>query len=277
MKKPDRRALTAIAVCLALSACSTLSVQQEKKLGYEVQRQVREEFQFLRDPVIVNYVRGIGDQIVRASPPSPFDFRFYVIEDEMINAFAIPGGAVYINTGLITSASNVAELAGVLAHEIAHVTARHVAQNYKRQRNTGLAAQLVSVLIAIVSGNSYIAQGGQTATSIAAQAYMNTYTQDAESEADALAVDSMVAAGFDPQALVTMFQTLQAEAQGGYAMPQFLQSHPATSERIQSVSALIRARGSPQGLRLEDRKLPIIKERIRLIVGTDMEREPESL
>ncbi len=116
MKKPDRRALTAIAVCLALSACSTLSVQQEKKLGYEVQRQVREEFQFLRDPVIVNYVRGIGDQIVRGSPPSPFDFRFYVIEDEMINAFAIPGGAVYINTGLITNASNVAELAGVLAH-----------------------------------------------------------------------------------------------------------------------------------------------------------------
>ena len=277
MKKPDRRALTAIAVCLALSACSTLSVQEEKKIGYEVQRQVREEFQFLRDPVIVNYIRGIGDQLVRASHPSPFEFRFYVIEDEQINAFAIPGGAVYINTGLITNASNVAEVAGVLAHEIGHVTARHVAQNYKRQRNTGLAANIVGILIAIVSGNSYIAQGGQTATAVAAHAYLNTYTQEAEREADVLAVDSMLGAGFDPQALVTMFQTLQAEAEGGFAAPQFLLSHPATSERIQNVSALIRARGSARALRLEDRKLPIIQERIRLIVGTDIDREPESL
>ena len=276
MKMSIRTGLTSIAVCLALSACSTLTVQDEKKLGYEVQREVREQFQFVRDPVVVNYVREIGQELVRASRPSPFEFRFYVIEDEEIHAFAIPGGAVYINTGLITKAANAAELAGVLAHEIGHVTARHVAHMYRRQRNTSIAAQVFSMLIAILSGNTYIAQGGQLATGVAAQAYLNTYTQDAESEADRLAVETMVRARYDPNALVTMLQTLQQETAGGLQMPQFLRSHPATSERIRVVSGLIREQGSPQGLRSDDRKLAIIQERIRLIVGTDIEPEPES-
>lgn len=271
-----RTRLISITVCLALSACSTLTVQEEKKLGYEVQRQVREQFQFVRDPVVVNYVREIGQELIRASRPSPFEFRFYVIEDEEINAFAIPGGAVYINTGLITKAANAAELAGVLAHEIGHVTLRHVAHLYRRQRNTSIAAQVFSMLIAILSGNTYIAQGGQLATGVAAQAYLNTYTQEAETEADALAIETMVRARYDPNALVTMLQTLQQETAGGLQMPQFLQSHPATSERIRVVSGLIRAQGSPQGLRSDDRKLAIIQERIRLIAGTDIEPEPES-
>jgi predicted Zn-dependent protease len=277
MKMSIRTGLTSIAVCLALSACSTLTVQEEKKLGYEVQRQVRDQMQLVRDPVVVNYVRGIGQELVRASRPSPFEFRFYVIEDEEINAFAIPGGAVYVNTGLITKAANAAELAGVLAHEIGHVTSRHVAHMYRRQRNTSYAAQVFSILIAILSGNTYVAQGGQVATGVAAQAYLNTYTQDAESEADVLAVETMVRARYDPNALVTMLQTLQQETAGGFQMPQFLRSHPATSERIHVVSGLIRAQGSPQGLRSDDRKLAIIQERIRLIVGTDIEPEPDPI
>ena len=210
MKRLIRPALGCLAACVTLSACSALTVKDEKDLGHQVQRQVREEFQFVRDSVILSYVRGIGREVVRASRPSPFEFRFYVVEDEQINAFAIPGGAVYVHTGLITAASNAGELAGVLAHEVGHVTARHVAHLYRRQRNTGVLAQIVSMLIAIVSGNSYVAQGGQLATGVAAQAYLNTYTQDAEREADALAVETLVRAGYDPNTLITMLQTLQA-------------------------------------------------------------------
>ncbi len=270
-----RPRLAYLALCVFLSACSTLTVQEEKKLGYQVQRQVRDEYQFMRDSYIVNYVRGIGQDLVRSSRPSPFEFRFYVVEDEQINAFAIPGGAVYVHTGLITSAQNSAELAGVLAHEIGHVTSRHVAHLYRRQRNTSYAAQVFSVLIAILSGSSAVAQGGQLATGVAAQAYLNTYTQDAEREADALAVESMVRAGYDPNALATMLETLQAESAGSLQMPQFLLSHPATSDRIQNVSNLIRAQGSPAGLRTDDGKLEIIKQRIKLIVGTDVDSERE--
>ncbi len=276
MEGRTRPALSCLAFCVVLSACSTLTVQEEKKLGYQVQRQVREEYQFVRESIIVNYVRGIGQEMVRAAPPSPFEFRFYVVEDEQINAFAIPGGAVYIHTGLITTARNSGELAGVLAHEIGHVTARHVARMYRRQRNTGFAANMVSLLLAILTGNSYVAQGGQAATGLAAQAYINTYTQDAEEEADAMAVKTMVKAGYDPNALITMLQTLQAEAAGGLQAPQFLLSHPATSERIQDVSYLIRQEGPLSGLRTNDRKFAIIKDRIRLVVGTDVDSESDS-
>jgi predicted Zn-dependent protease len=146
---------------------------------------------------------------------------------------------------------------------------------YKRQRNTGVLAQVAAIAIAIVSGNPYVARGGQLATGVAAQAYLNTYTQDAEREADELAVETMIRAGFEPNALITMFQTLQAESAGGMPVPQFLKSHPATNERIRNVQYLIKMQSPlPPGLRTKDEKLPIIQERIKLIVGTDV-RDPD--
>ncbi len=116
----------------------------------------------------------------------------------------------------------------------------------------------------------------QAATGLAAQAYINTYTQDAEEEADALAVKTMVKAGYDPNGLITMLQTLQAEAAGSLQPPAFLLSHPATSERIRDVSNLIRQEGPLSGLRTNDRKFAIIKKRIRLVVGTDVDSESDS-
>ena len=264
-----------IAVCCAfvLAGCGTLTVQEEKKLGHRVQRDLRKQIQLVRDRHVVSYVRDIGAEVANSAQPSAFEFRFYVVEDEDINAFAIPGGAIYVHTGLLTSANNVAEIAGVLAHEVGHVTARHVAHLYKRQRNTGIFAQFATFIIAIVSGNSYIAQGGQLATGVAAQAYLNTFTKDAEREADRQAIETLVRAGYDPMALITMLQTLQQEAVGGLSAPSFLRSHPATSERIRSVRALIRAQGSPTSLKTADRKLAIIQDRIRLIVGMEGDEE----
>jgi predicted Zn-dependent protease len=273
-RRPQPRRLavcTALAAALAL-ACAPLTVQEEKDLGRQVQRQVREQMTFVRDPVTVQYVRSLGQQLVNASPPSPFEFRFYVVEDETLNAFAVPGGAVYVHTGLINTVRDAAELAGVLAHEIGHVTSRHVAKMARRGRNTGVAAQVVSLLVAILTGNPYIADAGNVATSMAAQAYMSTYTQDAELEADRLAIDTMIRAGFDPQALISMFETLQQEHAGGVAMPGFLSSHPAPAERIQEVGRLIAARRPPPGLRRDDNgRLEIIQARLELIIGTDVE------
>ena len=265
-----------VALALLLVGCGTLSVEDEKQLGHRVQRQVHAEFQLLRDPVIVNYVREIGGEMSARKTPGPFEFRFYGVEDESLNAFAIPGGAIYIHTGLISSAKSEAELAGVLAHEMGHVSARHTARLYRRGRNTGLVAQLVTILLAILSGNSAVAQGGALVTDMAAATYMNTYSQDAEREADALAIDTLVRAGFDPNALITMFQTLQADAAGGLAMPQFLRSHPAPAQRMTNVQRLIRSHEPlPPNLRTVDRKLPIIHERIKLVVGTDTNSEWE--
>ncbi len=259
------------AFALALSACGTLSVQEEKQMGAQAQAQLRKQLTFVRDPVTVNYVRKFGESLAAAARPSPFEFRFYVVEDETLNAFAIPGGAMYVNTGLILAVENSAELAGVLSHEMGHVTARHVAQMANRSRNTGFVANIFYMLVAILTGNPYLANAGGLAGSVAGQAYINTYTRDAERESDALAVETMVHAGWNPEALVTMFETLKKES-GGFSGPQFLSSHPATDERIQNVQRDIAKYPGSDKLRLDDGKLPIIQERLRLIVGTDREK-----
>jgi predicted Zn-dependent protease len=263
----------ALLALLSLGACGTLSVPEEKELGHEAQRQVRQQVQLVRDRVIVSYVRDLGAKLVANAGPSPFDFRFYVVENEEINAFALPAGAIYVHTGVLLEAKTAAEVAGVVAHEIAHVTARHVANLYRRQRNTGYGATLFSIAVAILSGNPYIANAGQLGASVAATAYLSTFTRDAEREADALAVETLIQAGYDPRAMVTFFQTLQQEtADVGLKTPQLLASHPATDERINTVRSLIAARNLSEGLRLTDGgKLEIIQKRIQLLVGTDPE------
>jgi predicted Zn-dependent protease len=266
--------LSLVALALALAACGTLSVQEEKQMGAQAQAQLRKQLTFVRDPVTVNYVRKFGESLAKAARPSPFEFRFYVVEDETLNAFAIPGGAMYVNTGLMLAVDNASELAGVLSHEMGHVTARHVAQMANRGRNTGFVANFFYLLIGILTGNPYLANAGGLAGSVAGQAYMNTYTRDAEREADALAVETMVHAGWNPEGMVTMFETLKKET-GGYSGPQFLASHPATDERIENVQRDIAKYPGATKLKLDDGKLPIIQERLRLIIGTDREAPAE--
>lgn len=275
MRERLSRSAPKLAVCvlaLVLGACGTLTVQEEKQLGAQYQAQLRKELTFVRDPVTVSYVRKFGESLAKAARPSPFEFRFYVIENEELNAFAVPGGAMYVNTGLIQAVKNSAELAGVLSHEMGHVTARHVAKNAKRGRNTGFVANVFYFVIAVLTGNPYLANAGGIASSVAGTAYMSSYTRDAEREADALAVETMVHAGWNPEGMVTMFETLDKETGGGGGGPQFLSSHPANDERIANVQRDILKYPGSDKLKWDDGKLPIIQERLKLIVGTDSDR-----
>jgi predicted Zn-dependent protease len=224
----------------------------------------------------VNYVRQFGEQLAGSARPSPFDFRFYVVEDEEINAFAIPGGAVYVNTGLLTKVHNGAELAAVLSHEMGHVTARHMAKLINKERDTGFVVNIFYLAVAILTGNPYLANAGGVAGSVAGQAFITTFSRDDEREADALGFETMTAAGWNPNGMVTMFETLKKETGGGSGMPQFLASHPATDERINNARALVEKYPDADKLRLVDPKLPIIQERLKLIVGTDREKPDES-
>ncbi len=270
LRRSRVRPLLAAPLVLAL-ACATLTVEEEKQLGIEAQRQVRERFDLVRDRVIVHYVRELGADLVEAAGPSPFEFRFYVVEDEAINAFALPGGAVYVHTGTILKAEDASELAGVIAHEIGHVTARHVAELYPKQRAAGLGVNLLAVLAAILTGNTYIANAAGLGGQIGAQAYLATFTQEAELESDRLAVETLIRAGYDPTGMVDFFEILQRETEtGGLRMPQLLSSHPATRERIAGVRLEIRRREPLPALRRVDRgELRIIQKRIGLIIGTD--------
>lgn len=254
-------------VAMVSSGCSALSVSEEKQLGQVAQKQIRQQLTLMRDRVVLDYVRNLGDVLVKSSEPSPFEFRFYVVEDKTLNAFAIPGGAIYVHTGLILEAQDVSELGGVIAHEIGHVTGRHVAQLYRRQRNTGIVAQVVTLLVAILTSTD--PRLTQMAGSVAARAYAAKFTRDHERDADRLAIDTMINAKYDPNGLVRFFGTLQAEGGGGGG-PQFLSSHPATEERIENTKRDIAAKGNFGKLRTDDNgRLEIIQERIRLLAGTD--------
>jgi len=251
----------AFPIVLALSlGCGTLSIPEERALGEQVNRQVRAEARLVKDRVVWDYVREIGHRIVAASGSQPFTYSFYVIEDDAINAFALPGGYIYIHSETILAARNVAELAGVIAHEVGHVALRHVANNYRRQQGVGslyrIGVYAASLLFGGLAGSAANLGGG-----LAAAAYLNSYGRDAEREADAFAVEVMPRAGYDPEGLVTFFKTMLTEGSG--QPPAWLSSHPTTNERIEKTQRMIDEAALPVDLREHDDRLPQIQRRLR--------------
>jgi predicted Zn-dependent protease len=269
MRRNCWRSAAAAVALLALGAgCSTLSVSDERRLGDQFDREARRQFRFVGDPVVNDYVSHIGNQIVRAIGPQPFEFRFHVIDDPEINAFAGPAGHIYVNTGTIERAANVSELAGVLAHEIGHVALRHVAQNYEKQQAASVGHEVLVLGAGMVAGTA-----GATAADLfgglGTMAVLNTFGRDAERQADDFAVQVLPRAGYDPRGLPSFFETLVA--QGGPKVPTFLSSHPAPAERLETTRAEIASATLPPDLRVEDGgRLEIIQERIQLLTG----REP---
>ena len=250
---------------LWLAACGPITVSQEQRLGYEFEHEMRRELVFVHDRVVRGYVSDMGAQLVRAVGSQPFDYHFYVVDDDEINAFAGPAGRIYVHTETILKARNASELAGVIAHEVGHVALRHVANNYNRHRNTQIG-QNILVAGASILGGGAMGSVAQLGTGLAAMAYLNSFGREAEMEADAFAVEVLTEAGYDPNGLVTFFRTLTHEVQG--QVPSFLSSHPATSDRIESTSAAIEALPSTVGLRVNDGgKLEIIQRRILLLTS----------
>jgi predicted Zn-dependent protease len=261
------RRWVAVWLSVVVLACSTapLTIEEERELGAEFEKQARQKLHFVRDEVVVGYVADLGADLLGVMGPQPLDYDFYVIEDDELNAFAVPGGNVYVHTGLILKARNVSELVGVMGHEIGHVYHRHVAENYRRQRNTSIAQQLGVLTVGVLAGGP-AAQAANLLTGVGAMAYLNTFSRDAEREADAFAVQVLPTAGYDPHGLTTFFRTLIK--QYGDTGDSFLSSHPATEERIANTEALIRATDLPPNLRQDDDgKLEIVQHRIRLLTG----------
>jgi predicted Zn-dependent protease len=252
---------------VALVGCTTLSVPEERQLGAEFERDARREYRFVNDPIVVGYVSRIGEDVLRAAGPQPFEYRFYVLDQPEINAFAGPAGGVYVNSGTILKARNVSELAGVIAHEVGHVVRRHVAQNYSKQQAANIGEQVLVFGASIVGGGAAAAGAGLIG-GIGTMAVLNSFGREAEREADDFAVGVLPQAGYDPNGLPSFFETLMAE--GGSQMPVFLSSHPATADRLAATRAAIARETLPPDLRVDDGgRLEIIQQRIRLLTGDD--------
>jgi predicted Zn-dependent protease len=209
-----------------------LPPREEERLGREMQREVLKEVDVLQNEAIQEYVDQLGAQIVRAagSKPEGIEYSFTVLDDDQVNAFAMPGGEIYIYTGLMKAAETEAELMSVLAHEVAHVTERHIAEQLVAQYG------LQALASAALGNNPGVVS--QLVASIAGQGYMLKFSRSAETEADRSGLRYLVRAGYDPQGFISFFQTL--ERQGGARPPEFLASHPSPSNRISAAREIIR-------------------------------------
>jgi predicted Zn-dependent protease len=258
-----RRILLAPLV-LALG-CAHLRPAEEIALGDEYHARLSWQAPMIRDPVVLDYVSEVGGRIARAAGPQPVPLRFHVLVDDSCNAFAAPGGHVYLHTGTLLRVRDVSELAGVLAHEVGHVVHRHVVHNYERATNAGRARQMGALAAGLVAGLP-AAAGVNALGTLASVAVLNSFTRDDERDADDFAVEILPAAGYDPEGLVRFFRMLLPEGEGG--APALLRSHPDTRERMEEAEQSLRDAPPPPGLRRRDGgRLEIIQRRVRLLLG----------
>lgn len=223
--------LLTIAV-LPIPACgpgfNVISEDEEWRMGQELERDINRQVTLVQDRLINSYVRDMGQRIVRQTPMAQRSWRFYVIRDESINAFNAPGGLVYIHSGLIAQAGSASELAGVLAHEIAHGVARHGTQRLSRAYGLNIAAAI------LLGGNPGLVQ--QVASTLVAGGTLAAFSREMEREADRLGVRYMAAAGYDPEGMASMFERLIAERQRRPGtVERFFSTHPVTEDRIRDV------------------------------------------
>lgn len=209
------------------------STEKEVRLGRELAAEVDRQAKFVDDPVITEYVNRVGQNIVLHSD-AKVPFTIKVIDSDEVNAFALPGGFFYVNKGLVLAADNEAELAGVMAHEIAHVAARHAVENQRKAELTQYAILIPAIIFGGGLGQ-LIYQGG----GFAALLGFMRFSRGAEEEADKLGVQYMYAAGYDPTAMATMFEKLESKnkKKPGFISKLFA-THPAPPERRAASLAL---------------------------------------
>jgi len=216
------------------------SLESEIRMGKEYAQQVEASVKLVQDPVVNEYVNRIGQNLVRNSD-AQVPFTIKVVDSDEVNAFALPGGFFYVNSGLILAADEEAELAGVMAHEIAHVAARHAT----RQMTRANWANIGTIPLIFVGGG--IGYAVRSAASLALPMTFMSFSRGFEAEADYLGVQYMYKTGYDPQAFVTFFEKLQAkEKKKPGTMAKVFASHPQTPDRIeksqQEIATILPAR-----------------------------------
>ncbi|MEA2236727.1 MAG: hypothetical protein QOC81_1451 [Thermoanaerobaculia bacterium] len=220
---------------------SSVTLDQEWQLGDQMAAQVAQQMQLVRDPAAQAYLRKVGERIHAATPLASRPFDFQIINDPNVNAFSIPGGHVYINSGLIAQTDKADELAGVVAHEISHVVARHVIKQVETQ-------QQISVIGSILLGQNPSGLQALLAQVIAGGA-MARFSRADEKEADDLGLQYMAAGGYDPHGMLDMFQKLMSLERGGNStVTRFFADHPGTQDRIDDISGRIAKMGNTGGI-----------------------------
>jgi predicted Zn-dependent protease len=260
---------------MGTAAASTLSLEDEYRIGRMVMRGLRDSGRILEDPETNEYLQSLGLRLSSLAQSGNREFSFFLVNDPTINAFALPGGFVGIHSGLLLDTRNESELAGVFAHEISHVTQRHIARGLEDRSRTSLvstAATLAAILLSAVAGMPSNATMGAivAAQGLAAQSQLN-FTRENEYEADRVGIGLMAGAGFDPNGMSNFFEEMGRRTQlSPDWVPELLKSHPVTSARMAEAKG--RAAQYPPVITHDSMSYAITRERVRVLTtpaGTD--------
>jgi predicted Zn-dependent protease len=218
-------------------ADAILSKNQESQIGRMIMRDIRRSGTVVEDPQITEYVNEIGSRIVAQANDGDHDFTFFVVDDPRINAFALPGGYIGVHTGLLEATRSEDELAGVVAHEVAHVTQRHIARAIhanSRQSLVSTAMMLGAIIVAAAGGSSDAVQGAVAVAQGAAIQQQINFTRSNEFEADRVGIKALADAGFDPYGMASFFEVISRQTTTSPEMraPEFLRTHPVTTDRV---------------------------------------------
>jgi predicted Zn-dependent protease len=257
--------LLAFQVSLLAGGCATtginsgqlnmISLNEEWQMGQQLEQELSKKVRLVNDATALSYIRKIGNNIVNQTELGNAPWEFHIIADPEINAFNIPGGQVYVNTGLIMAADNTAELAGVMAHEISHGVARHSTE--RMSKVYGLDVGLNYLL----GQNPSMLK--QIAAQLAAGGVVAKFSRDDEREADRLGVQYMYQAGYNPEGMATMFEELLAtRKRRPSSVEQFLSTHPLAEDRIRAVRQQARTLPRRSGLIMNDGGLKSVQQRV---------------
>ncbi len=225
-----------------MPAAYSITIQEEEELSREFLRVVRKQFDLIQDPFVIGYVNKIGSNILSNMPPQPFKYQFYIVKQHVYNAFATPAGHIFINSGLLAALENEEELAGILAHEIAHVVSRHISQNIDRSPKINLAtlAGIAAGILIGSGGSAALGNAVMVGSMAAGQSASLAFSREDELQADQLAFDYLDKAGYGSIGLLTSLQKLRSKQWFGTdQIPAYLMTHPASEERMGNIDTHI--------------------------------------
>lgn len=254
------------------AASEELSLATEKRIGQQIMHDIRaHEPSYLDDPEIEGYLNQLGGRLAAASSDPGIGFYFFAIDDPTINAFAMPGGYIGVHTGLILSAQSESELAGVISHEIAHVTQRHIARGLQREKQASMASLLLMGLALLAArSNTQVASAAAASASASSIQTQLSFSRDYEREADRAGFETLQKAGFDVRGMSSFFQRLQRATQVyENNAPVYLRTHPLSSERItdmQNREQRVRYRQVP-----DSADFHFVRAKLRAMKGTPVD------
>ena len=261
--------ILSLQMTLAGSAAG-ITIQEEETLGQEFMKYASRQYRTIQDPAITRYINRIGRQLLAQLPSQPFQYRFFVIQQDVYNAFAGPAGNIFINSGLIEAMDNEDELAGILAHEITHVKARHISQRIERSSRMQWAtlAGMVAGIFLGIGGSGEVGNALSIGSMAAGQSASLAYSREDEMQADELGINTLTVAGYSGAGMMTMLKKIRDKQWFGSSdVPSYLMTHPAVDDRLAYLDTWIQ--GHPEALKLMTNRdnSEFLRVRTRLIAA----------